>query len=614
MSSYNKIKKTDLADGALYEKVNDMVDTLNADKIERSQVGIRKGGTAYKVGDKCFCEYHGDFLLECTTAGTSAVGQLDTSGTVTEGATRTDGSVVWTFRSVATKKELNDVKNSSLDKTQITNCITKIPQDIKLELNNGTLTLKAGSKVYVPNGVGVFDTVTTAADYSLTYTIDGKFLLVLFNGNQLLRCIYSAESGSSPPAYQTTPTGTLWYDTTNNICKRWSGTSWVQVSLPFSIFTVSNGTISSIEQVFNGFGYIGSTVFALPGVKGLIPNGRNADGGLKNIEFEATTVKTTVNTGSGRDWFVYSSDGSFNRVPSSAYIFDVAKNKYITRAESADRIFCLCGTTTGDITSFTAKDTFRAVDYDDMMSLQTSKQDTLVSGTNIKTVNGQSLLGSGDVGVVDKTSKQTIDGDKTFTGTTSLSNPKEDPAALTANTTYETRLEHTDKAGNVWSAVSCKEITDARGKLQVTAIGFEVYDAQTEQTKASFGIRTISASGNRKFLPYASEEIRKWVSYWSLFQSGSGIDIAIRANDETYTCPADGWVAITSLSTPASYVGGYIYNQNTHIAVTFGGQYCGGGGIMPVFENNVIVIKGKGNNQTIDYFRFYPHWTGGYEG
>ena len=143
MSSYNKIKKTDLADGALYEKVNDMVDTLNADKIERSQVGIRKGGTAYKVGDKCFCEYHGDFLLECTTAGTSAVGQLDTSGTVTEGATRTDGSVVWTFRSVATKKELNDVKNSSLDKTQITNCITKIPQDIKLELNNGTLTLKA---------------------------------------------------------------------------------------------------------------------------------------------------------------------------------------------------------------------------------------------------------------------------------------------------------------------------------------------------------------------------------------------------------------------------------------------------------------------------------------
>lgn len=38
-----------------------------------------------------------------------------------------------------------------------TNRILEIPQDIKLELNNGTLTLKAGSKVYVPNGPGVFN-------------------------------------------------------------------------------------------------------------------------------------------------------------------------------------------------------------------------------------------------------------------------------------------------------------------------------------------------------------------------------------------------------------------------------------------------------------------------
>ena len=33
-----------------------------------------------------------------------------------------------------------------------TNRILEIPQDIKLELNNGTLTLKAGSKLYRPNG------------------------------------------------------------------------------------------------------------------------------------------------------------------------------------------------------------------------------------------------------------------------------------------------------------------------------------------------------------------------------------------------------------------------------------------------------------------------------
>lgn len=45
-----------------------------------------------------------------------------------------------------------NVWNNTLNTSQITNCITEIPQDIKLELKDGVLTLKAGSKVYVPNG------------------------------------------------------------------------------------------------------------------------------------------------------------------------------------------------------------------------------------------------------------------------------------------------------------------------------------------------------------------------------------------------------------------------------------------------------------------------------
>lgn len=36
---------------------------------------------------------------------------------------------------------------------------------------------------------------------------------------------------------------------------------------------------------------------------------------------------------------------------------------------------------------------------DEIETLQTGKQDTLVSGTNIKTVNGTSILGSGDIAV-----------------------------------------------------------------------------------------------------------------------------------------------------------------------------------------------------------------------
>lgn len=43
-------------------------------------------------------------------------------------------------------------KNTIIDKFN-SNRIVSIPQDIKLELNDGTLTLKAGSKVWYPDGL-----------------------------------------------------------------------------------------------------------------------------------------------------------------------------------------------------------------------------------------------------------------------------------------------------------------------------------------------------------------------------------------------------------------------------------------------------------------------------
>ena len=46
-------------------------------------------------------------------------------------------------------------KSTAVNYNNISNCITEIPQDIKLELNNGTLILKAGSKVYKGDGTAV---------------------------------------------------------------------------------------------------------------------------------------------------------------------------------------------------------------------------------------------------------------------------------------------------------------------------------------------------------------------------------------------------------------------------------------------------------------------------
>jgi hypothetical protein len=65
---------------------------------------------------------------------------------------------------------------NGLNKNQITNCLLEVPQNIKLELNNGTLTLKKGSKVVVPNGAGVFEELTTSNDLTLANNSNTKHI------------------------------------------------------------------------------------------------------------------------------------------------------------------------------------------------------------------------------------------------------------------------------------------------------------------------------------------------------------------------------------------------------------------------------------------------------
>lgn len=172
---------------------------------------------------------------------------------------------------------------------QISNCITEIPQDIKMELNDGVLTLKAGSTYYKCDGN--FTKVTTTQDISVSNIQDGiRFISVL--GNTLNAYIISgANSGTVQPT-----SGTKWLNTTTNIMynSNDNGTTWVELpefSLPIAIITVENNTIVSIDQVFNGFGYIGTSAFILPGVKGLRANGLENNGLYKNIEVINSNVQ-----------------------------------------------------------------------------------------------------------------------------------------------------------------------------------------------------------------------------------------------------------------------------------------------------------------------------------
>jgi hypothetical protein len=270
--------------------------------------------------------------------------------------------------------------------SKITNCITEIPQDVKLELADGVLKLKAGSIVYVPNGAGVFNKKTAKTDVTtpnLSGYPNGQYLV--FDNSDLagtsLRCnlISACYSGATAPA-----TGAVWYDTTNNKIMVASGDTWTGGrTLPLGVITISNGTISSIDQVFNGFGYVGSTAFVLPGVKGLIPNGRNEDGTLKNIKANSYQIYTYTRTSATTPNIALTMAAGGYLEPSSIIIYNEETNIHTTSGTPTQRVVVgkISFGDGGKITSFEPKTAFHAVDYSDFETKQDKA--TALSHNNI---------------------------------------------------------------------------------------------------------------------------------------------------------------------------------------------------------------------------------------
>ena len=170
-----------------------------------------------------------------------------------------------------------------------TNCITEIPQDIKLELNDGVLTLKAGSKVYMPNGFEAdgttpkFDEVVVESDKTVSAASGGDAPCMIFYNNDNKTLYYEAATKVYSGTESTTD-GTYYHTNTNIIDRTTSSTTITSVSLPLCLCSRTSSVITSIDQTFNGFGYIGSSFYFLPNVKALLRNGKNPDGTLKNIE------------------------------------------------------------------------------------------------------------------------------------------------------------------------------------------------------------------------------------------------------------------------------------------------------------------------------------------
>jgi hypothetical protein len=168
----------------------------------------------------------------------------------------------------------------------------------KADIKGNTLTVKAGTKTYFPNGLQEdgatkkIDPVTLESDCTRTLTIssgnfDGDFLIFYRPDVNKITSIILENTGSGNEL----PTDLSWntwvfYNTSTNkiLFTEDSGESWTrEYSLPLGICTVKDSKFTEIKQIFNGYGFIGSELFALPGLTCALPNGLQNNGEMKNI-------------------------------------------------------------------------------------------------------------------------------------------------------------------------------------------------------------------------------------------------------------------------------------------------------------------------------------------
>ena len=295
---------------------------------------------------------------------------------------------------------------------KITNCILEVPQRIKYTLQNGTLTIKAGSVVIVPYGTedltSQYPVGTTFLNDNFkvydTQFADGKFFVWAElqgdctgreeNTTKADRLFFIRIDSNVAQGYMTTDSGIedytgtgncVLYRTDLNKMKHWNkGTATNNVyCFPLGV-VIGDGTylFGSIKQVFNGFGYIGSYVWKDKGVKALSPNGFNNNGTFANIEVETERLNGRQLSGSGTFVLLTDKFGSFDYVPTSAY--DITSNpsstcrryynpidnfNYNNESGNKQTGYVYTGTCTltdGKITSFDVKQPVRLVDYNDI--------------------------------------------------------------------------------------------------------------------------------------------------------------------------------------------------------------------------------------------------------
>lgn len=118
------------------------------------------------------------------------------------------------------------------------------------------------------------------------------------------------------------------------------------------------------------------------------------------------------------------------------------------------------------------------------------KQDTLVSGTNIKTINNQSLLGSGNITIsgggdttdcVHKTGDESVGGDKTFTDNIAVVDASH---ILYSGASPSQGFTRGESAGWANAAANSYTITGLEGEPKAFVIGISHYNLPTTGSQA----------------------------------------------------------------------------------------------------------------------------------
>ena len=323
---------------------------------------LEANGSVYDIVSKSVVNQNGSDSLKVWSGTTAQYDAIETKDPNTL-YNITDDTVIGDNAADRNLSNLTSTgKNISTWSSNVSNCITHIPQDIKLELNNGTLTLKAGSKVYVPNGfeqdgtTPKFDTKIIESDLTYQAETSGQWLIIINGDANALdrRKVSETYSGSTEPSGYSG--AIIWYDTENNVLKKlYNGVLQNTTALPLGLMTGDGTSITSIYQVFNGFGAFGSTVFCLPGVKGLIANGRNEDGSLKStpVESENVLIHSYTDSAEGELYFQLVENG-IGRSNYKGWYYNAEENYvYWNNSGFQRQLSLLCGKFEGNNGKYT---------------------------------------------------------------------------------------------------------------------------------------------------------------------------------------------------------------------------------------------------------------------